>query len=88
MFSPIADCLYDYVMETHLDGRFTAGIEEYVSSLFYAERVLEHLNELLDEPARKELEKYVGLRDTVDYYNRKALFSAGLSVALALSRLG
>ena len=87
MLSPLADSLYDYVMDKRLDGRFTDGEEEYISSLFSAERLLNHLAEILDKPAREELDQYVQARDTVEYYHRKALFSAGLSIGQELSHL-
>ena len=87
MFSPLTDWLYDYAMDKRLDGRFTDGEEEYVSSLFSAESSLGRLTEILDKPARDELDRYVQARDRVEYYHRKALFSSGLSIGQKLSRL-
>ena len=88
MFSPLARCLYDYALNNRLDGHFTDGEEEYLSCLIHSDKHLDRLTAMLDESARTELEDYVRERGIVESYHREALFSAGLSMGLALSRLG
>ena len=88
MQSPLVDWLYSYALNNRLDGHFTDGEEEYLSCLRYSELHLERLTALLDEHARAELDDYVRERDIVDSYHREALFFAGLSIGLQLSRLG
>ena len=88
MKSPLIDWLYSYALETRLDGHFTDGEEEYLSCLHYSELHLNQLTALLGEAARKELEDYTREQDIVDSYQRQATFYAGLSIGLALSRLG
>ncbi len=88
MLSPLVDQLYAYALDKRLDGQFTDGEDEYLSCSLSADSSLDRLNKLLDETARKELAEYVRARDMVESYHRKALFSAGLSMGLALSRLG
>lgn len=88
MKSPLVDWLYTYAQENRLDGRFTDGEEEYLSCLHYSELHLNRLTAMLEGDAGRELEAYTRERDTVEYHNRKALFFAGLSIGLELSRLG
>ena len=88
MRSPLVDWLYAYALDNRLDGHFTDGEEEYLSCLHYSELHLERLTALLDDAARRELEAYTQEQDIVDSYHREALFFAGLSIGLELSRLG
>ena len=88
MKSPLVDWLYSYALETRLDGHFTDGEEEYMSCQYYSELHLNRLTTMLEGDAGKALEAYTQEQDTVEYYNRKALFFAGLSIGLELSRLG
>ena len=88
MQSPLVDWLYSYALNNRLDGHFTDGEEEYLSCLRCSELHLERLTAMLDEPARKELEAYTQEQSIVDSYHREALFFAGLSIGLQLSRLG
>ena len=88
MRSPLVDWLYAYALDNRLDGHFTDGEEEYLSCLHHSELHLERLTSLLDDAARRELEAYTQEQDIVDSYHREALFFAGLSIGLELSRLG
>lgn len=88
MLSPLAGQLYAYAMDKRLDGHFTDGEDEYVSCLYNSGEQLKRLTAMLDEATRRELDNYIRERDIVESYNREALFSAGLSIGLELSRLG
>lgn len=85
---PLVDWLYAYALDNHLDGHFTDGEEEYLSCLHYSEERLQHLESMLDGAARQELEDYLREQGIVDSYHRESLFYAGLSMGLALARLG
>jgi len=87
MLSPLAGWLYAYAMDKRMDGRFTDGEDGYLSCSLSADKCLDRLNELLDEAAREGLDEYVRTRDMVESYRREAIFSAGLSIGLELSRL-
>lgn len=88
MKSPLIDWLYAYALDNRLDGHFTDGEEEYLSCLRQSERKLQHLEDTLGEAERQELEDYLHEQGIVDCYHRESLFYAGLSIGLALARLG
>lgn len=88
MKSPLIDWLYSYALDNRLDGHFTDGEDEYLSCLRHSERQLQHLEDTLGEAQRQELEDYLREQGIVDSYHRESLFYAGLSIGLALARLG
>lgn len=88
MKSPLIDWLYSYALDNRLDGHFTDGEDEYLSCLRYSEERLQRLKVMLGEAERQELEDYLREQGIVDSYHRESLFYAGLSIGLALARLG
>ena len=78
--------LYDYASRYRLSGSME-DCEQHNENDKLAERSLKALQETLNEEERKQLEYYLSGQRTVQSIELEAMFCAGFSIALELSRL-
>ncbi len=80
--------LYAFALERDMETRFITSIAEYRDSKRVSDQAYERLLPLLDAAAERELERYWNERLIYEGMERESIFAAGLSIGLALSRLG
>lgn len=80
--------LYNIALERDMETRFISDMSAYRDSKRMGDRAYERLLPLLDAAAQKELDIFLDERHTCESLERESLFAAGLSIGLALSRLG
>ena len=78
--------LYDYASRYHLSGSME-DCEQHIENEKLAERSLKALQEALNEQERKHLENYLDGQRTVQSIELEAMFCAGFSIGMELSRL-
>ena len=77
--------LYDYASSYRLAGSME-DCEQYNESDKSAERSLKALQDALNEQELKKLQNYLDEQMTVQSLEREAIFRAGFSIGLELSR--
>lgn len=80
--------LYSFAMNRDMETRFIPDLSAYRDSKRMSERAGERLLPLLDAAAKKELDLFWDERLICEAMERRSIFAAGLSMGLALSRLG
>ena len=80
--------LYSFAMNRDMETRFIPDLPAYQDSKRMSERAGERLLPLLDAAAKKELDHFWDERLICEGMERRSIFAAGLSIGLALSRLG
>ena len=78
--------LYDYASRYRMSGSME-DCEQYTESTKTMERSLKALHELLSEKELQHFENYLDEQRMVQSIELEAMFCAGFSIALELSRL-
>ena len=87
MLSLLVDLLYSFALDHYAETRFITQTDEYRSYKFYSNRTYDKLTSLLSPEEIKLLDDFYEQRLLYECMERRSLFSAGLSIGLALSRL-
>lgn len=88
MVKDLIHALYSFAMDRDMEPRFIPDLLAYRESKRMSERAGERLLSLLDANAKKELDRFWDERLICEGMERESIFAAGLSMGLALSRLG
>lgn len=80
--------LYHFAMARDMETRFIPDLSAYRDSRRMSAQAGERLLPLLDAAAKKELDHFWDERLIYEAMERESIFAAGLSMGLALSRLG
>lgn len=84
----LISALYSFAMDRDMETRFIPDLSAYRDSRRMSAQAGERLLPLLDAAAKKELDHFWDERLIYEAMERESIFAAGLSVGLALSRLG
>ncbi len=80
--------LYNFAAERDMETRFITDVAEYRSGKNMSDRAYDKLLPMLDKAAEEQLDLFLDERLGYENLERESIFTAGLSIGLALSRLG